>query len=187
MRRGALIAALALAAGLAACSSSTNAPKVSSPASSTGNSPSSATPSPGSSAASGPLPSPCALVTKAEAAQVLGTAVTDCTPSAHGAEPGRTDGGYSAVVGVSAKNLGVSIRANYSQDPAYALVCGNSGEVSASGIGDTACYTLDSSGNGGTITVRKGPNEFDITVDAYDHPVSASQLETLARNAATRL
>jgi hypothetical protein len=185
IRRVWAVGFVALAATLlTACGGSgtktTSSSSTSSPAAATSSSQGAATSTPGG--ASKALPAPCTLITKDEAANALGSAVTDGISSPPDTF-GKTQCAFNVAVGVASKNVLVTTIPNFAANPSYLLP--SNGAVP--GIGDQAFVSLDSNGDGGTVVVRVGTNVFEINVNGYDHPVTKDLLQNLARSAVGRL
>ena len=173
-----LIAVFVSAAALAGCSGSA------SPKSST--SPAAASTTTGSATVASrvigkALPSPCALVTRAEASHALGLPLVRPSDALPGT-PSRRQCVFNQRGSATARNVVVAVIPNYAHDSSYLLP--SVGTVS--GIGDAAWVSIDPDDNSGTVTVRVGPDIFEIIVNGYDHRVRRAALELLARSAATR-
>jgi Protein of unknown function (DUF3558) len=173
-----LIAALVSAATLAGCSGSSS-PKDSSPPAAPSTTTRSATVA--RRAAGQSLPSPCALVTQAEASRALGLPLEKASDAVPGT-PSRRQCVFNQRGSATARNVVVAVIPNYAHDSSYLLP--SVGAVS--GIGDSAFLSLDPDDDSGTVTVRVGKNIFQIIVNGYDHRVSGAALERLARSAVSR-
>jgi hypothetical protein len=127
------------------------------------------------------LPSPCALVTRAEASLALGLPLEKGSDAVPGT-PSRRQCVFNQRGSATARNVVVAVIPNYAHDSSYLLP--SVGAVS--GIGDAAFVSLDPDDNSGTVTVRVGDNIFEIIVNGYDHEVRRAALVGLARSAVTR-
>jgi hypothetical protein len=175
-----LIATTAAVVALSGCgggSSSSHKTTSSSPGSST----SSVT---AAQSATKTLPSPCSLLTKAEAAPVFGTTALDAVQSTPGA-PGVSQCGFSLTAGVQAKSIVVRTRTDYAHDPSYVFPPPSTQRVN--GLPYPAYTNMDPAQKVGTITVQLGGNALEIHVNGYDQPVSQDQLVQLAKDALARV
>jgi Protein of unknown function (DUF3558) len=173
-----LIAAFVSAAVLAGCSGGASPKSSTSPAA-----PSTTTGSAtvASQALRKALPGPCALVTRAEASHALGLPLVRPSDAVPGT-PSRRQCVFNQRGSATARNVVVAVVPNYTHDSSYLLP--TIGAVS--GIGDAAWVSIDPDDNSGTVTVRVGPDIFEIIINGYDHRVRRAALELLARSAVTR-
>ena len=173
-----LIAAFVSAAVLAACSASASPKSSPSPAAPSTTSGSATV---ASHAGGKALPSPCALVTQAEASHALGLPLVSPSDAVPGT-PSRRQCVFNQRGSATARNVVVAVIPNYKHDSSYLLP--SVGTVS--GIGDAAWVSIDPDENSGTVTVRVGADVFEIIINGYDHRVDRAALELLAQRAVAR-